>query len=81
MIIFGIYHTVYAQSVGAITDVIIQTMGEQKTSNTTNTNNTIKKNNNSNSALGSLFLTGEDRLTSYNRINGTFTKLTEVMIW
>ena len=57
----------------ATTDVMTKTVGgEQEASNTTsaNTNN----NNNSNAVLGSLFLTGEDRLTSFNPINKTYTK-------
>jgi len=51
--------------------------GEQEASKTTSTNSatTTNNNNNSNAVLGSLFLTGEDKLTSFNRINGTYTKV------
>src|SRR5215207_3619598 len=45
-----------------------------QTTNTTTTNN----NNNSNALLGSLFLTGEDRLTSFNPINETYTEVSYV---
>jgi hypothetical protein len=46
-----------------------------QTTNTTTTNN---NNNNSNAVLGSLFLTGEDRLTSFNPINETYTEVSYV---
>ena len=45
-----------------------------QTTNTTTTNN----NNNSNAVLGSLFLTGEDKLTSFNPINETYTVVSYV---
>jgi hypothetical protein len=64
------------QSASATTDVITETIGgEQKPSNTTSTNTTINNNNNSNAVLGSLFLTGGDTLTSFIRINETYTEL------
>jgi hypothetical protein len=44
-----------------------------QTTNTTNNNN-----NNSNAVLGSLFLTGEDKLTSFNPINETYTVVSYV---
>jgi hypothetical protein len=44
-----------------------------QTTNTTNNNN-----NNSNAVLGSLFLTGEDKLTSFNPINETYTEVSYV---
>ena len=44
---------------------------------TTNTT-TINNNNNSNAVLGSLFLTGEDKLTSFNPINETYTVVSYV---
>src|ERR687898_439607 len=44
-----------------------------QTTNTTTTNN-----NNSNAVLGSLFLTGEDKLTSFNPINETYTEVSYV---
>jgi hypothetical protein len=69
--------SILVQSASATTDVIIETAGgEQEPSNTTSTNTTINNNNNnSNAVLGSLFLTGEDTLTSFNRINETYTEL------
>jgi hypothetical protein len=64
------------QSAGATTPVITETVGEeQEASNTTSTKITINNNNNSNAVLGSLFLTKEVRLTSFNRINETYTEL------
>jgi hypothetical protein len=78
IVILGINQIVDAQSADRITHVITQTTGEQKTTNTTRTITTINNNNNSIAALGSLFLTGEDRLTSYNRINETYTEISYV---
>ena len=65
----GIKQTVNAQSATSITDVMTQTLEVQKTSNIINTNTTINNNNNPNAVWGSLFLTEEDRLRSYNRMN------------
>jgi hypothetical protein len=64
------------QSISATPDVMTNTSvgAEQETVNTTTTTN----NNNSNAVLGSLFLTGEDRLTSFNRINETYTEVSYV---
>ncbi len=63
------------QPAGATTDVVTKTAGvEQEASNTTSNNN----NNNSNAVLGSLFLSGEDRLTSFNRINETYTEISYI---
>jgi hypothetical protein len=63
------------QSASAITDVMTETVGgEQEASNTASTTSAIN-NNNSNAVLGSLFLTGEDTLTSFNRSNETYTEL------
>jgi hypothetical protein len=45
---------------------------------TLSTNTTINNNSNSNAVLGSLFLIGEDRLASYNRINETYTEISYV---
>ena len=42
------------------------------------TNTTTNDNNNSNAVLGSLFLTGEDKLTSFNPINETYTVVSYV---
>jgi hypothetical protein len=64
------------QSASATTTDVMMTgtvAGEQEASNTTSVNTT--NNNNSNALLGSLFLIGEDRLTSFNPINKTYTKL------
>ena len=57
------------------TDMVAGTFGgEEESLNTTITSN----NNNSNSVLGKLFLTGEDRLTSFNQINQTYTEVSYV---
>jgi hypothetical protein len=57
------------------TDMVAGTFGgEEESLNTTSTSN----NNNSNSVLGKLFLTGEDRLTSFNQINQTYTEVSYV---
>ena len=65
------------QSAGATTDILTTTTsvgGEQEAaSSTTTTNNNV-----SNAVQGSLFLTGEDKLTSFNRINETYTKVSYV---
>ena len=59
------------QSAGAITTSVGE---EQKAaSSTTATNNNV-----SNAVLGSLFSTGEDKLTSFNPINKTYTKVSYV---
>ena len=42
------------------------------------TNTTTNNNNNSNAVLGGLFLTGEDKLTSFNPINETYTVVSYV---
>ena len=42
------------------------------------TNTATNNNNNSNAVLGSLFLTGEDKLTSFNPINETYTVVSYV---
>jgi hypothetical protein len=56
--------------------MVIPAKHEAHASNTANTNtNATTNNNNSNAVLGSLFLTGEDRLTNFNRINETYTEL------
>ena len=49
--------------------------GGQEASDSASTISTIN-NNNSNAVLGSLFLTGEDTLTDFNRINETYTEVT-----
>ena len=65
------------QSASATTDVMT-VGGEQEASKTTSTNTANNNNNNSNAVLGSLFLTGVDRLTSFNPINKTYTKVSYV---
>lgn len=64
------------QSANATTmDMMTGTLGEEEESlNTTSTSN----NNNPNSVLGRLFLTGEDRLTSFNQINQTYIEVSYV---
>src|SRR5215213_6232146 len=64
------------QSASTVTsDMVAGTFGgEEESLNTTSTSN----NNNSNSVLGKLFLTGEDRLTSFNQINQTYTEVSYV---
>jgi hypothetical protein len=59
------------------TDVMTETLGEEDALNTPSTS-TTNNNNNSNAVLGSLFLTGEDKLTSFNPINETFTEVSYV---
>jgi hypothetical protein len=54
-----------------------ETLGEEDALNTPSTS-TANNNNNSNAVLGSLFLTGEDKLTSFNPINETFTEVSYV---
>jgi hypothetical protein len=68
------------QSASATTDVMTETVGgEQGALNTTSTSTTNNKNiNNSNAVLGNLFLTGEDRLASFNPINETYTVISYV---
>jgi hypothetical protein len=68
------------QSASATTDVMTETVGvEQGALNTTSTSTTNNNNiNNSNAVLGNLFLTGEDRLTSFNPINETYTVISYV---
>lgn len=59
------------------TNVMTETVGEEEALNTPSTSAT-NNNNNSNAVLGSLFLTGEDKLTSFNPINETFTEVSYV---
>ncbi len=54
------------------TETVVGEEGLDMTSMSTN------KSNNSNAVLGSAFLTGEDRLTSLNRINETYTEVSYV---
>jgi hypothetical protein len=57
-----------------MTETLEEEGGALNTPSTSTTNN----NNNSNAVLGSLFLTGEDKLTSFNPINETFTEVSYV---
>jgi hypothetical protein len=68
------------QSASATIGVMTETVGgEQGALNTTSTSTTNNNNiNNSNAVLGNLFLTGEDRLTSFNPINETYTVISYV---
>ena len=59
------------------TDIMTETLGEEDALNTPS-RSTANNNNNSNAVLGSLFLTGEDKLTSFNPINETFTEVSYV---
>jgi hypothetical protein len=70
---------IVVQSASATADVMTETVGgEQEASNNTNMSTSLNNINNSNAVLGSLFLTGEDRLTSFNRINETYTEISYV---
>lgn len=60
------------------TDIMTETVGEEDALNTPSTSTANNNNNNSNAVLGSLFLTGEDKLTSFNPINKTFTEVSYV---
>jgi hypothetical protein len=60
------------QTSNATIDVMTETLGDEEGLSTTSATN---GNNNSNAVLGSLILTGEDRLTSFNPINETYTEV------
>jgi hypothetical protein len=79
--LFGIAITAVAcldvvQSASATTDMMTRTLGEQESLNTTSISS--NNSNNSDSVLGKLFLTGEDRLTSFNPVNQTYTEVSYV---
>jgi hypothetical protein len=77
VVVAAIASLLLAQSASATTDVMTSTTvggGEEALSSTT----TTTTNNASNALLGSLFLTGEDRLTSFNPINETYTEVSYV---
>lgn len=59
------------------TDMMTGTLGEEPL-NTTSMSSNDNNNNNSDSVLGRLFLTGEDRLTNFNQINQTYTEVSYV---
>jgi hypothetical protein len=60
------------------TNVMTETLEEEEDALNTPSTSTTNNNNNSNAVLGSLFLTGEDKLTSFNPINETFTEVSYV---
>lgn len=70
----------WMQPVSSGTDNVVPETagGEQEASNTTSTISTINNTSSSNAVLGTLFLTGEDRLTSFNKINATYTVISYV---
>jgi hypothetical protein len=63
----------YVITVGALESTI-----DHPLVNATLSTNTTNNNNNSNAVLGNLFLIGEDRLASYNRINETYAEISYV---
>jgi hypothetical protein len=65
---------VSASTTGNTTATTTSVGGEQEAVNTTSTTT----NNVSNAVLGSLFLTGEDKLTRFNPINETYTEVSYV---
>jgi hypothetical protein len=60
------------------TDVMTETVGGEEEALITTSTSANNDNNNSNAVLGSLFLTGEDKLTSFNPINETYTEISYV---
>jgi hypothetical protein len=66
-----------AQSASA-TDVMTSTTVGGEEEEAVNTTTATTTNNVSNAVLGSLFLTGEDKLTSFNPINETYTEVSYV---
>lgn len=60
------------------TDMMTGTLGEEPLNTTSMSSNDNNNNNNSDSVLGRLFLTGEDRLTNFNQINQTYTEVSYV---
>jgi hypothetical protein len=63
----------YVVTVGALESTI-----DHPLVNATLSSNSANNNNNSNAVLGNLFLIGEDRLASYNRINETYAEISYV---
>jgi hypothetical protein len=81
IVLFGITVTAVAcldvvQSASATTDMMARILGDQESLNTTSISS--NNSNNSDSVLGKLFLTGEDRLTSFNPVNQTYTEVSYV---
>jgi hypothetical protein len=64
-------------SASAATDVMTEILGEVSLNTPSRSNNTTT-NNNPNPVLGDLFLTGDDKLTSFNLINETYTEVSYV---
>ena len=62
------------QFANATTDMMAGTLGEEPPNTTSMSSN----DNNSDSVLGRVFLTGEDRLTNFNQINQTYTEVSYV---
>jgi hypothetical protein len=69
---------VLVQSASATTNVMNETVREEEEEALSTTNTSANNNNNSNALLGSLFLSGEDKLTSFNPINETYTEVSYV---
>jgi hypothetical protein len=65
-----------AIALATVASLLIQSASATTHVNTTDTITTIYNNDSSNALLGSLFLTGEDTLTNFNRINETYTEVT-----
>lgn len=63
-------------SASAATDVMTGILGEVSLNTMSRSNTT--NNNSSNAVLGTLFLTGDDKLTSFNPINETYTEVSYV---
>lgn len=63
-------------SASAATDVMTEILGEVSLNTPSRSNNTT--NNSPNPVLGDLFLTGDDKLTSFNLINETYTEVSYV---
>jgi hypothetical protein len=83
--LFGIAVAIAAVSLDLVqsasattTDVMTGTLGEVESSSLNTTSMSSNDNNNSDSILGRLFLTGEDRLTNFNQINQTYTEVSYV---
>jgi hypothetical protein len=66
------------QSASATTDVMTETVGGGGEEALSTTNTSANNNNVSNAVLGNLFLSGEDKLTSFNPINETYIEVSYV---
>jgi hypothetical protein len=83
--LFGIAVAIAAVSLDLVqsasattTDVMTGTLGEVVSLSLNTTSMSSNDNNNPDSVLGRLFLTGEDRLTNFNQINQTYTEVSYV---